>query len=65
MQQKKLRQSEVEALAERLSKSRPLPPPEKRARAVRLTYAHDVKARKYLPKLVPAKTVRRLEGLGV
>ena len=33
--------------------------------AVRLTYAHDVKARKYLPKLVLAKTVRRLEGLGV
>ena len=57
VQQKRLKQSEVEALAERLSKSRPLPPPEKRTRAVRLTYTHDKKSKKYLPKLVPAKTV--------
>lgn len=60
MQQVKLDKKVVpflEAMAERLSKPRPLPPPQKRVKAVQLKYEYDKKLHRFIEKLVPAKKV--------
>lgn len=62
MQEKKLSKDELEAMAERLSKPRPPPPPQKRVRAVKLVYTREKGSKKFVQKLVPAKKVRPLLG---